>query len=118
MLNKEILINIFKKLLEEAKKSYDDFLALNDINLSLNSGEYVVLLGPNGAGKSTLFSILTGMLSPDLGDCIINGYSIKSQNVNAFRYIERFQYHVHYSTIISNDYKHIFRNVSLVSSQI
>ena len=42
---------------------------------------------------------------------------IKSQNVNAFRYIERFQYHEHYSTIISNDYKHIFRNVSLVSSQ-
>ena len=29
------------------KKSYDDFLALNNINLSLNSGEYVVLLGPN-----------------------------------------------------------------------
>ena len=42
---------------------------------------------------------------------------IMSQNVNAFRYIERFQYHEHYSTIISNDYKHIFRNVSLVSSQ-
>ena len=69
------------------KKSYDDFLALNNINLNLNSGEYVVLLGPNGAGKSTLFSILTGMLSPDLGDCIINGYSIKSQNVNALKAI-------------------------------
>ena len=69
------------------KKSYDDFLALNNINLSLNSGEYVVLLGPNGAGKSTLFSILTGMLSPDLGDCVINGYSIKTQNVNALKAI-------------------------------
>ena len=34
---------------------------------------------------------------------------IMSQNVNAFRYIERFQYHEHYSTIISNDYKHIFK---------
>ncbi len=69
------------------KKSYDDFLALNNINLNLNSGEYVVLLGPNGAGKSTLFSILTGMLSADLGDCIINGYSIKSQNVSALKSI-------------------------------
>ena len=29
------------------KKSYDDFLALNNINLNLNSGEYVVLLWPN-----------------------------------------------------------------------
>ena len=50
-------INILS--ISNLKKSYDDFLALNNINLSLNSGEYVVLLGPNGAGKSTLFSILT-----------------------------------------------------------
>ena len=57
-------INILS--ISNLKKSYDDFLALNNINLSLNSGEYVVLLGPNGAGKSTLFSILTGMLSPGL----------------------------------------------------
>ena len=69
------------------KKSYDDFLALSNINLNLNTGEYVVLLGPNRAGKSTLFSILTGMLSPDLGDCVINGYSIKNQNVNALKAI-------------------------------
>ncbi len=69
------------------KKSYDDFLALNNLNFSLNVGEYVVLLGPNGAGKSTLFSILTGMLSADLGDCFINGYSIKSENVNALKAI-------------------------------
>ena len=69
------------------KKSYDDFLVLNNINLSLNFGEYVVLLGPNGAGKSTLFSILTGMLAADVGDCVINGFSIKSQNVNALKSI-------------------------------
>ena len=76
-----------KKILSisNLKKSYDDFLALNNINLSLDFGEYVVLLGPNGAGKSTLFSILTGMLSPDLGDCTVNGFSIKSQNVNALK---------------------------------
>ena len=78
-------INILS--ISNLKKSYDDFLALNNINLSLNSGEYVVLLGPNGAGKSTLFSILTGMLSPDLGDCVINGYSIKTHNVNALKAI-------------------------------
>ncbi len=82
MVNNKNIISI-----SNLKKSYDDFLALNNINLSLNSGEYVVLLGPNGAGKSTLFSILTGMLSPDLGDCVINGYSIKNQNVNALKAI-------------------------------
>ena len=78
-----------KKILSisNLKKSYDNFLALNNINLSLDFGEYGVLLGPNGAGKSTLFSILTGMLSPDLGDCAVNGFSIKSQNVNALKAI-------------------------------
>ncbi len=69
------------------KKSYETFLALNKINVTLDSGEFVVLLGPNGAGKSTLFSILSGMLSADQGDCTINNYSIKSQTVKALKSI-------------------------------
>ena len=71
----------------DLKKSYEAFLALNKINVNLNSGEFVVLLGPNGAGKSTLFSILSGMLTPDQGDCTINNYSIKSQTVKALKSI-------------------------------
>lgn len=49
------------------KKSYDDFLALNNINLSLNSGEYVVLLGPNGAGKSTTIGIICSLITKTSG---------------------------------------------------
>ena len=70
---------------ESLTKYYNDFLVLKSINISLKAGELVALLGPNGAGKSTLFSILSGMLSPDKGDCIISGKSIIQEPVLALK---------------------------------
>ena len=66
-------------------KYYNDFLALKKININLKAGELVILLGPNGAGKSTLFSILSGMLSPNKGDCFISGKSIIHEPVLALK---------------------------------
>ena len=66
-------------------KYYEQFVALKKVSISLKAGELVALLGPNGAGKSTLFSILSGLLYPDEGDCIINGKSINSQPVSALK---------------------------------
>jgi ABC-2 type transport system ATP-binding protein len=66
-------------------KHYNDFLALKKINIDIKAGELVTLLGPNGAGKSTLFSILSGMLSPDRGDCYISGKSIIHEPVLALK---------------------------------
>ena len=66
-------------------KYYNDFLALKKINIDLKVGELVILLGPNGAGKSTLFSILSGMLSPNKGDCFISGKSIINEPVLALK---------------------------------
>tara|TARA_A100001011_G_C14285751_1_gene833623 strand:+ start:117 stop:857 length:741 start_codon:yes stop_codon:yes gene_type:complete len=76
-------INILEIL--NVKKYYGDFLALKDINIKFGAGELVALLGPNGAGKSTLFSILSGMLIPEEGDCLINGNSIKNKPVLALK---------------------------------
>ena len=67
------------------KKYYGSFLALNNINLKLKTSELVVLLGPNGAGKSTLFSIITGLTRADSGDCFINGNNVISQNISALK---------------------------------
>ncbi|ALR76930.1 hemin importer ATP-binding subunit [[Enterobacter] lignolyticus] len=50
--------------------------ALRDISLTLAPGELVALIGPNGAGKSTLLRLLTGYLSPDSGQCTLNGIAL------------------------------------------
>ena len=47
--------------------------ALNDISFTINDGEMVGYIGPNGAGKSTSIKIMCGVLTPDSGECVING---------------------------------------------
>lgn len=46
---------------------------INDVSLSINSGEMVAIIGPNGAGKSTLLRLLTGYLTPGCGECLLLG---------------------------------------------
>ena len=55
------------KLIEakNLKKSFGDFVAVDNINLTVERGEVVGFLGPNGAGKSTTMKMLTGFLEPD-----------------------------------------------------
>lgn len=47
--------------------------ALNDISFTIGEGEMVGYIGPNGAGKSSTIKILSGILTPDSGTCLING---------------------------------------------
>ncbi|MGG1312777.1 MULTISPECIES: ABC transporter ATP-binding protein [Cohnella] len=54
----------------------DEKIALIDIQLKLNPGDFVTVIGSNGAGKSTLMNIISGVLKPDLGDVKIGGTSI------------------------------------------
>lgn len=54
-------------------KTFGDFTALDDINLSVKKGEIHALLGENGAGKSTLMSILFGLYEADKGQIYVNG---------------------------------------------
>lgn len=54
-------------------KKYGVQLALDDVSISFDSRTIVGLLGPNGAGKSTLMKIITGYISPDCGEALIDG---------------------------------------------
>ena len=55
------------------KKEYTFIHALNDLSFSINTGEMVGYIGPNGAGKSSTIKIMSGILTPDSGECIIDG---------------------------------------------
>ena len=69
------------------KKSFDQFIAVDEINLHVDRGEVVGFLGPNGAGKSTTMKMLTGFLEPDDGEIFINGIDLKSNPLKAKEYI-------------------------------
>lgn len=47
--------------------------ALNEVSFTIGDGETVGYIGPNGAGKSTTVKIMSGILNPDGGECVING---------------------------------------------
>jgi branched-chain amino acid transport system ATP-binding protein len=57
-------------------KSFDDFMAVNGANLTVDKGEIVAVIGPNGAGKTTLFNLITGALKRDSGRIIFKGEEI------------------------------------------
>lgn len=57
-------------------KRYNDFLALDHVNLSVAEGEIFGLLGPNGAGKTTTISILSGLTRPNGGEVKFMGKDI------------------------------------------
>lgn len=50
--------------------------ALNNINLTIKSGEIILIMGPSGSGKTTLLSVAGGLLHPNKGKVILNGVEI------------------------------------------
>ncbi len=62
-------------------KKYDDFKALDGINMKVGKGEIYGLVGPNGAGKSTLIKHLTGVLKQDMGEIFIEGQPVFENEV-------------------------------------
>lgn len=54
-------------------KNYGGLVALNNIDITVQSGRIIGLLGPNGSGKTTLIKIINGLLAPTSGSILING---------------------------------------------
>ena len=55
-------------------------VALDHINLQVESGEFVTIIGGNGSGKSTTINILTGTVKPDSGQVLLNGVDVTKMN--------------------------------------
>lgn len=63
----------------ELTKIFDDFTAVSQINLNVESGQILALLGPNGAGKTTTVRMLSSILRPSHGWAKIAGYDVATQ---------------------------------------
>ncbi len=61
-------------------REYQTFTALDNINLEINKGEIIGILGENGAGKTTLIKLMVGLLYPNKGNVIIDGYNPWERN--------------------------------------
>lgn len=54
-------------------KEYELIHALDDVSFTISDGEMVGYIGPNGAGKSSTIKILSGILTPEEGTCLVDG---------------------------------------------
>ena len=63
--------------IRDLSKAYGKRYVVNNVNISLNTGEIVGLLGPNGAGKTTTFYMVVGMIHPERGSIMLDGEDIR-----------------------------------------
>lgn len=63
---------------ENVTKRFGDFVALDDVSVSVPSGSLTALLGPSGSGKSTLLRIIAGLEQPDTGRVAVDGVDYSS----------------------------------------
>lgn len=62
--------------LQNIVKQFDDNLVVDNINITINKGEFFTLLGPSGCGKTTLIRMIGGFEYPDSGKILLNGNDI------------------------------------------
>jgi ABC-2 type transport system ATP-binding protein len=73
--------------LRDVTKRYNEILAVNNISLTIPTGEIFALLGPNGSGKSTTLKMLLGLLQPTAGEVTVLGIDVQKDPVAVKRQV-------------------------------
>ena len=68
-------------------KQYGDYVALNEVSLTVPKGSIYGLLGPNGAGKTSLIRIINQITLPDRGEIILDGEKLQPKHVQYIGYL-------------------------------
>ncbi len=66
-----------KVVLENLTKNYGEVVAVDNVNLGIEDGRFVVLLGPSGCGKTTILNVVAGLLEPTEGAILIDGLDVR-----------------------------------------
>ena len=66
---------------QKLTKKFKNYLAVNNINFSLEENKTLGLLGPNGCGKTTLFNLILGILKQDSGDIIVKNKKLNDLSI-------------------------------------
>jgi ABC-2 type transport system ATP-binding protein len=81
------MLTPFAVELKAVTKRYNEIVAVNNLSLTIGSGEIFGLLGPNGSGKSTTLKMLTGLVQADAGSIIVLGLDVVKQPVEVKRLV-------------------------------
>lgn len=96
--------------IKNVSKIYGPLKALDNVNLTVENGEWLAIMGPSGSGKSTMMNIIGCMDKPSLGEVILDGVDIAKQSSKKLTEIRRDkiglifqQFHlVNYLTAVEN----------------
>jgi len=73
--------------LARVRKTYDQFVAVNDLTFSIAEGSVFGLLGPNGAGKTSTIRMMIGITAPDSGEIRVFGKPFERKSLNKVGYL-------------------------------
>jgi ABC-2 type transport system ATP-binding protein len=79
--------SLFAVQLNGVTKRYNEIVAVNNISLTINTGEIFGLLGPNGSGKSTTLKMLVGLVPPTAGEISVLGLDVQKDPIEIKRQV-------------------------------
>lgn len=68
---------------QEVTKCFGGLTAVNHVSLQVQEGQIFSIIGPNGAGKTTLFNCISGFYTPEQGEVLFNGVSLRGMGTDA-----------------------------------